>query len=105
MIDEKKLIEDLIPILNKQGDMYFAGRIIGLIDTQPKIRDWTLCAEKLPKNGVVYELSCKYLNQNYVTIGYCKDGKPVHSYIDDNSMFKSSEVIAWRKFGEPYNGQ
>lgn len=33
-IDKDKLLEDLIPILNENGDMYFAGRIIGLIDNQ-----------------------------------------------------------------------
>lgn len=37
MIDEKKLMEELIPLLNEHGDMYFAGRVVGLIDSQPKI--------------------------------------------------------------------
>ncbi len=31
MINEKKLIKDLIPLLNEHGDMYIAGRIIGRI--------------------------------------------------------------------------
>lgn len=35
-IKKDKLIKDLIPILNEHGDMYFAGRIIGLIDSQVK---------------------------------------------------------------------
>lgn len=79
--------------------------VIDIIQDAPKATEWTPCAEKLPIDGVVYELSCRYLNQDYVTIGYCKAGKPDRSYIDDNSMFKHSEVIAWRKFGEPYNGE
>ena len=37
MIDEKKLIGDLIPILNKNDDMFLAGGIIGTIDRQPQI--------------------------------------------------------------------
>ena len=37
MIDEKKLIEDLIPILNKNDDMFLAGGIIGTIDRQPQV--------------------------------------------------------------------
>ena len=37
MIDEKKLIGDLIPILNKNDDMFLAGRIIGTIDRQPQV--------------------------------------------------------------------
>ena len=43
MIDEKKLIEDLIPLLNKNGDMVLAGGIIGIIDTQPKVGDCDTC--------------------------------------------------------------
>ena len=42
MIDEKKLIEALIPILNQKGDMYLAGQIIACIDLQPKT-DWIPC--------------------------------------------------------------
>ena len=37
MIDEKKLIGDLIPILNKNDDMCLAGGIIGTIDRQPQV--------------------------------------------------------------------
>ena len=37
MIDEKKLIGDLIPILNKNDDMFLAGGIIGTIDRQPQV--------------------------------------------------------------------
>ena len=37
MIDEKKLIGDLIPILNKNDDMFLAGVIIGTIDRQPQV--------------------------------------------------------------------
>lgn len=34
LISKDKLLEDLIPILNEHGDMYFAGRVISLIDNQ-----------------------------------------------------------------------
>ena len=37
MIDEKKLIGDLIPILNKNDDMFLAGGIIGTIERQPQV--------------------------------------------------------------------
>ena len=37
MIDEKKLIGDLIPILNKNDDMFLAGGIIGTIDRQTQV--------------------------------------------------------------------
>lgn len=40
MIDEKKLIEDLIPMLNENDDMFLAGRIIGTIDRQPQVGGW-----------------------------------------------------------------
>lgn len=107
LIDADDLIEKIKEQYNPKDNNAIVSEIVGdiinnLLCEQPTIRDWTSCNEKLPTDGIVYELSCRYLNQDYVTIGYCKDGKPVHSYIDDNSMFKHSEVIAWRKFGEPY---
>ncbi len=48
MIDEKKLTEDLIPLLNEYGDMYLAGRILGMIDSQPQADKWISCEERLP---------------------------------------------------------
>ena len=50
MIDEKKLMEELIPLLNEHGDMYFAGRIVGLIDIQPKI--------SIEENAICADLRC-----------------------------------------------
>lgn len=43
MIDEKKLIEDLITLLNENGDMVIAGRIVGIIDTQSKVGECDSC--------------------------------------------------------------
>ena len=51
MIDEKKLIGDLIPILNKNDDMFLAGRIIGTIDRQPQVGGWIPVTERLPENA------------------------------------------------------
>ena len=45
VIDEKKLIEEMIPLLNEHGDMYLAGQIIVLIDSQPKI-DCLYCTRR-----------------------------------------------------------
>ena len=44
VIDEKKLMEELIPILKQNGDWYLSGRIIGRINMQPKID----CSECIP---------------------------------------------------------
>ena len=54
MVDEKKLMENLIPVLNQHGDMYFAGRVIGLIKGQPKASGWIPYSEKLPEAGEFY---------------------------------------------------
>lgn len=56
MIDEKKLMEELIPLLNEHGDMYFAGRIVGLIDNQPKI-----C---ISEKEICTDLRCSNREQN-----------------------------------------
>lgn len=35
LISANSIIQKLIPILNENGDMYFVGRIIGMIDSEP----------------------------------------------------------------------
>lgn len=58
MIDEKKLLKALMPVLNQHGDMYLAGRITGIIESQPQIGEWIPCSKKLPqKKGFTLSLT------------------------------------------------
>ena len=59
MIDEKKLIGDLIPILNKNDDMFLAGGIIGTIDRQPQVGGWIPVSERPPKETGNYLVTSK----------------------------------------------
>ena len=110
MIDEKKLLEALVPILDECGDMYLAGRIAGCIMAQPKIslenktsdnmnsscsgQVWIPVSERLPeanqmvlateKDSVI--LCCYEFVDGY---GYCFYGS-------------HGEVIAWMPLPKPY---
>lgn len=56
LISANSIIQKLISILNENGDMYLAGRIIGTIDSEPAafdkekviedLKDWKSDAEK-----------------------------------------------------------
>ena len=49
MIDEKKLLADLIPILKEADcDLYLDGRLIDSIDCQPKVMEWIPVSKELP---------------------------------------------------------
>ncbi len=104
MIDEKKLIENLIPLLNEHGDMYFAGRIIGMIDSQPKIGKWIPCSERLPKKGGVY-ICTQYVHNlsNGEITG--RTVEAVGFYGGKWARAKHLKVIAWQPLPEPYHEQ
>lgn len=122
MIDEKKLLENLIPLLNEHGDMYFAGRIIGMIGSQPKISEWIPCSERLPDNieddSVQYLITVKVGKYEYeIDFGWwskiskydnCKKkwvdyfGWTVGNDWDEG---QGMEVIAWQPLPEPYIGE
>lgn len=101
MIDEKKLLENLIPLLNEHGDMYFAGRIIGMIDSQPKIGEWIPCSERLPeKDGKYLVTYCDDLVENYViTRNYYNGRFEPMPYSEEHTGRKS---LAWQPLPEPY---
>ena len=95
MIDEKKLIEDLIPILNENDDMFLAGRIIGTIDRQPQVGGWIPVSERLPKE---YETVIGVTDLNYYCIAvYCKQ----HGF-RSMDVGVESDIIAWQPLPEPY---
>ena len=101
MIDENKLIEDLIPLLNKYGDMYLAGRILGMIDCQPKT-DWIPCEERLPSENGLYLATFECEDEIVVDIMFMI-GKQFYYPEDAIGNFgRSVEVIAWQPLPQPY---
>ena len=60
LISAEKLIKRLIPILNENGDMYLAGRIVGIVDTEPAAFDKKKMIEELKS---LAEDSRKYWNE------------------------------------------
>lgn len=96
MIDENKLIEDLIPILNENGDMFLAGRIIGIIDRQPKAGGWIPASDRLPEKSNSYEVTIEYDSKQRTGIAY-------YSTKEHRWSTYTAFVTAWReRLPEPY---
>ena len=98
MIDKKKLLENLIPLLNEYGDMYFAGRIIGMIDSQQKIGDWIPCSEQLPEESGFYIVTCVHdeIGERVHELYYCENGW------DFSDVITPCNAVAWQPKPEPY---
>ena len=104
MIDEKKLIEALIPILNQKGDMYLTGQIIACIDLQPKT-DWIPCEVELPKESNYY-MACIY-NADVDDFDFRKTWfAHKDDYDMENSewreLYEFETVTAWQPLPQPY---
>ena len=96
MIDENKLIEDLIPILNKNDDMALAGKIIGTIDRQPKVGVWIPVSERLPEEANSYEVTIEYNSKQRTGVAY-------YSTEEHRWSTYTAFVTAWReRLPEPY---
>lgn len=55
LISANSIIQKLIPILNENGDMYLAGRIIGVIDSEPVAFDKEKVIEDLKEEGCIVD--------------------------------------------------
>ena len=103
MIDEKKLIEDLIPILNKNSDMLLAGKIIGTVDRQPQVGGWIPASERLPEKDGYYFVTKRFMDGRIRTdiepfwVG--ADWWKSELHFDGISLW---EVLAWQPLPEPY---
>lgn len=119
MIDEKKLTEELLPILNEKGDTYFAGRIIRTIDNQPKMGGWIACSERLPddpEGGIPRgrdELEDAYVKDRIKEYIVMIDGASIPTalfhggegrWYDCNGTQEICRVVAWQPLPEPYRG-
>jgi len=100
MIDEKKLIKSLIPLLNEHGDMCFAGKIIGMIDSQTKIDEWIPCSDdNLPKEEVLF-----YDSHGKIMIG-CVSKADEGTDDAENKSEYMYDCVAWQPLPEPYELQ
>lgn len=108
MIDEKKLIEELKEWADSvppfESDII--TDVIGFVEEQPKIGEWTPCSERLPEvlDGIEDE-DCPEFNVMIkgasvpTTLTYSSDG----SWFDD--LGEVYEVIAWMPLPEPWKGK
>lgn len=107
MIDEKKLIEDILQhenVLASANHVYKSGyrdrqyEIIDTIKRQPKLGEWIPVSERLPETDdkVMCCTETKKGNKNIV-IGYYMDGAW--------RCGMNSNVIAWMPLPEPYKGE
>lgn len=55
LISANSIIQKLIPILNENGDMYLAGRIIGVVDSEPVAFDKEKVIEDLKEEGCIVD--------------------------------------------------
>ncbi len=103
MIDENNLLSGLLPLLNQYGDMYIAGRIIGLINSQTKLARWIPCSKYLPEvpKGTEYDF-CPEFNVTVegatesTTLKCAPDG----TWFDDYGNIYN--VITWQLLPEAY---
>lgn len=96
MIDEKKLIEDLIPLLNEYDDMILSGRIIGIIDRQPKVSDWIPVSERLPEEPNYYEVTVDFGSKQITEVVF-------YSICESRWGAYNNDITAWReRLQEPY---
>ena len=119
MIDEKKLIEDLIKC--KELGRKSCELVGNIIRSQPKIGEWIPCSERLPEEIGNYIIHVKTgIGEDYVGMWCYQRG--VHlsgnqTYIDDKQGYwcnafngdpinepLSKTVIAWQPLPDLYHG-
>ena len=116
MIDEKKLIEDILQheyLLASANHIYKSGyrdrqdEIINIINRQPKVGEWIPVSEELPDDGLVLvTVNDKHNNvtfENTLMTGcYCyAEGWILEGYID----WVDPNVTAWMPLPEPMRSE
>lgn len=118
MIDEKKLIEDILQhenVLASANHVYKSGyrdrqdEIIDIINRQPKVGEWIPVSERLPDNAdedVLITVNGTYKNITYedavMLAVYDKDEGWI---IDGYQYWLTAQVTAWQPLPEPYKGE
>lgn len=106
MIDEKKLIEDLI-YCRGLGRMS-CDDVLKTIKEQPKVGEWIPCSERLPSESNYY-MACIY-NQDIDDFDFRKTW---FAHVDDYDIEESEwrelygfeTVTAWKSLPEPYKSE
>ena len=117
MIDEKRLIEDILQhenVLASANHIYKSGyrdrqdEIIDIINSQPKVGEWIPVSKELPEDDelVLATVNDKHNNvtfENTLMTGcYCyAEGWILEGYID----WVGPNVTAWMPLPEPYKEQ
>ena len=65
MIDEEKLIEDILKHSNNITSEWETAGILNLINQQPKVGEWIPCSERLPGTNGVYCITRKIADGEY----------------------------------------
>lgn len=110
MIDEKKLIEDILQhenVLASANHVYKSGyrdrqvEIIDIINRQPKVGEWIPVSERLPDDGETYLITNAESFEQYHTYKGWYDGTKGIWHMTGNFERKMN-VIAWMPLPEPY---
>ena len=105
MIDEKKLIEDVVAILTVTDDTTLASMIMECIENQPQADKWIPCEERLPKSNGVYQTVRKVMEGNVIYYlegaSYFDGSNTWHNDIGVNHGREYPNVIAWQPI-QPY---
>ena len=107
MIDEKKLIEDVLNTSKDISSEWETAGILNLIHKQPKVGGWIPCSERLPKIADVYNVTRKISEDKYnfyISDSAYFDGQNTwHSYNRVNHGREYlKDVVAWMPLPEPY---
>lgn len=111
MIDEKKLIEDILQhenVLASANHVYKSGyrdrqyEIIDTIKRQPKVGEWIPVSEGLPEESGTYIVNA--IENCIVHVTFAKWMKRMKKWnlTGSRSYWK---VTAWRPLPEPYKGE
>ena len=108
MIDEKKLIEDILQhenVLASANHVYKSGyrdrqyEIIDTIKRQPKVGEWIPCSERLPENISTVIVQLKEVEKP--TLGWFGNLTGWRLTENDYLGLTGFSVIAWQPLPEP----
>lgn len=101
MIDEKKLIEELLWKMPKEFGFTTMQWFRELVDSHPKVGEWIPCSERLPKTKGNYLVTVTDCDGIHIEIGHFD---PEDSY-DVDFWGTGLDIVAWQPLPEPWEGE